>query len=246
MMNHWILVDDYILSTLSEEKRRAFERELAINKSLQKEVKLCAELQKSIYEDDVITLREKLKVSQRSFTKAKTKRKTLLISITTAASLLIIIALRVALTDYGPTQAVLYNRYFQPYKVVGDRRDENQGSSAYHRGEAIRLYTNGEYDQVMPWLEAQIIRDSIDLEATLMLSTVYLRTDNAEKAEEILTKMLYSSNSITFTETLEWYLALSLLRQGKIEEVKRNLRKIAHEEGFYSGEALAILESLKP
>jgi tetratricopeptide (TPR) repeat protein len=245
MMNHWILIDDYLLGKLSDEKRKAFERELAINQSLRKEVKLCAELNKSIYEDDVIALREKLKISQRSLSQAKSLNKTLIISAISAASLLIIFALRIVLVDYNPTHTELYHKHFQPYRVAGDRRGVNQGHSAYHYGEIVKLYTNGEYAQVTPWLEAQIKRDSMDLETGLMLSTVYLETNNAEKAEEILTKMLHSTYSITFDETLEWYLALAVLRQGKIDEVKKILMKIVHEDGFYSGEALAILESLK-
>lgn len=244
MMNYSRLIDDYILGTLSEENRKAFEMELAINPELRKEVKLCMELQKSIYEDDVFTLREKLKLSQKSFSKARANRRAILISLVSAASIMLIFGLKFFFVDNTPNHEQLYSQFFQPYKILGDSRGNNHSNTNNYSDNNILPYTTGDYEQVMPWLEKQFTIDSNNFEIILMLTTAYLETNNAEKAEEILLTALHNKSNIAYTETITWYLALAVLRQGKTEEVKPILEKIYNNKGLYSKKALNILESL--
>ena len=51
--------------------------------------------------------------------------------------------------------------------------------------------------------------------------------------------------SILNQEIIQWHLALSLLRQGKIEEVKQALEQIANDGGLYSQNARSILHTLE-
>ncbi len=244
-MNYSRLIDDYLLGNLSEKNRKAFEAELAINPRLRKEVKLCMELKESIYEDDVFALREKLNISQKAFYKAKISKRAMLISLVSAASLLLIFGLKIFFVDNTPNYEKLYHKHFQPYKILGDSRGDNQSKPISHFDDGVKLYTIGEYEQVTPLLEKRIARDSNDFELILMLTTAYLETNNAEKAEKILSKIEYNRNNIAYTETLDWYLVLSILRQGRIEEAQRIFEKIAKDGGLYSKKALSILESLE-
>jgi hypothetical protein len=245
MMNYSKLIDDYLLGSLSGEDQIAFEKELAISPQLRKEVKLCKELKESIYEDDIYALREKLSKAQGKFSKDKTNRRIQLFGIISAASVLLIFGVKIFMADSTPSYERLYQKHYEPYKIIGNSRGDSNINSTFFFEEVVKLYTNGEYDQVVAKLGIDTNKYPNDLEASIMLSVAYLETSRAEKAEEVLNKISFNGDNILYDEVKQWYLALSILRQGRIQDAKNILEGISNERGHYSKQASSILHSLK-
>ena len=245
MKNYSRLIDDYLMGYLSPEDKKEFEKELTINSSLQEEVRLCRELKETISHDDISSLREVLNRSHKEYCRNRAKKRYRLIPLSAAASILIIIAVRFMFINGMPNYEKLYQKHFQPYQFVGETRDSYETKSTFLSAELIRLYYNKDYDAVLPVLESYIARYPDDYQAKLMLVTALLETNNAEEAEKILRQLMEDDKSILNQEIIQWHLALSLLRQGKIEEVKQALEQIANDGGLYSQNARSILHTLE-
>ena len=242
MKNYSRLIDDYLMGNLSPEELKEFEKELKKNPSLEKEVMLCRELKESIVNEDVYSLREML---NRSHLEAARPRKTSiykLLLISTAAALLLLMGIKFLFEVNKPNYEKIYQIHFQPYQITGNTRDVNNTTTILST-ELIRLYFNKEYEAVVPILEAYLDSFPKDYQANLMLATALLETQNAHKAEIILRELMEERNELA-EEIVQWHFALSLLRQGKIEELKQVLEIIINDGGFYSENAKSILRTL--
>jgi hypothetical protein len=243
MKNFSKQIDDYLMGKLSPSEGELFENEMRVNPALQKKVDICRELRDSIQETDIHSLREKLNSARYSVKSSNTKWIKLSAYIT-AASIALLIALRFLVVDSSQNHDLIFSKHFQPFKIVGESRSSLQKESNILSEELISLYINKKYDDVIPIIESYLARYPNNKQASLMLSTAYLGTNRDEKAELILQRLTLDSNNEFYAEAIKWYLSLSIIKQGKLEEAKFILAEIENEKGFYSEKASSILKSL--
>jgi len=243
MKNFSKQIDDYIMGRLSPSERELFEKRMKKDPALQKKVDICNELHDSIQETDIHSLREKLISAQYSVKSPKIKWIRLSTYIT-AASIALFIALRFLVVDSSQNHERLFSKHFQPFQIVGETRSSQPSESNILSDELVNLYINNKYNDAIPVIESYLDRYPNDNQASLMLTSAYLETNRDEKAEELLKRLVLENNNEFYAEVIEWYLALSILKQGKLEEAKSILTEIEMGKGFYSEKATSILDLL--
>jgi hypothetical protein len=236
-------IDDYIRGKLTPIEKKEFENELSTNPLLKKKVELCQDLHRSAMEGDIISLREKLNYSHIVYSKSKVRR-IRAISLFAAASIALLFAFRFMLMDGSPNHEKIFREHFEPFQIIGETRTNQQDLTSLLPDEINKIYKKKEYHEVIPLLESYLEQYPNNKQAILMLSTAYIETNRNEKAEQILLELSFDSTKIIYNELTKWYLVLSILKQGKVDDAKVLLLEIKEEKGFYSDKAQSILNSL--
>lgn len=243
MKNFSKQINDYLLGRLTQLEREQFEMQMKNDPAFARKVELNRELSSSVYEDDIFALREKLKISQKKTSAPRSKR-IQFVALATAASLALIITLRFLLIDSSMSHDKIFETHFQPYQVVGESRSSEDDVDKLIPYELSEPYIKKNYNDAIPVLESYLAKYPNDFQASLMLSSSYLEINRAEKAEIILGKVLENNPNEFYTEITKWYLALSLVKQERLEEAKFLLAEIEKGGGFYSNKASLIIQSL--
>lgn len=243
MKNYSKQIDSYLLNKLSPIDKEEFEKELTKNQSLRKKLDICKDLHDSVQEDDIFTLREKLKRAESDIGRKKNKPFKI-VSYLTAASIAIVITLRFFVFSPSPSYDELFEKYFEPFEIIGDTRSVESINDALLSDDIIKKYFNGKYFDIISEIESIAIDNPSKTEISLMLATAYLETNQEDKAENLLSNILVENKNGLYIEQIKWYLSLSIIKQGKTDEAKNLLTKIEKEEGFYSKRATSILKSL--
>lgn len=242
-MDYLNKIDDYLGGHLTEKEKKLFEDELNKNPLLKKKVKLCRELKDAIIDDEVALLRQKLaKVSLAKPKKYLTS--TWLITVSVAASLLILFSLRLFFTDAGTSKQKLFYDNYKPFEIVGEFRYANRIVSDSLLEVARKLYTEKNYQEVVAILEDIRISMPNNYSICLMLVTSYLELGKPEIAEELILQYDTASVDLIYRETIEWYYVLVLLKLERNEKLSQELQKIVDQNGLYSRQAASILRSL--
>lgn len=237
------MIDDYIRGTLSQGDRLNFEKALANDIRLQLKVRLCKELHDSTEESDINVIRAKLSIAQlNSIGYKKRFRKILYAS--AAACFAIIMVTSISLLSIKPKHEVLFSNHFNPYQLIGETRSAGTGNNNSISAIANSYYDKKQYSNAIEDLTAYLKSNPDDILAKLLLASAYLETNNAHLAEPILEKIVASNIEAHYKEIGKWYLALTILKQGRVDDVKKILTDIETENGFYSSRARSILNSL--
>ncbi len=237
------MIDDYIRGKLSHSDKLIFEKALANDPRLQLKVKICKELHESSGESDIYALRAKIALAQSSSVFAQNRfRKVFYAS--AAACIAIIIAMSIILLSRAPKHEVLFANHFNTYQLIGETRSGGEESNSSLSTIANTYYSDKLCDTTISELTNHLKSHPSDIQAKLLLASVYLETNNAVLAETILVDLLVEDIEVHYKEICRWYLALSILKQGRVDEVKPILAEIEKENGFYSVKARSILNSL--
>ncbi|HPQ35262.1 MAG TPA: tetratricopeptide repeat protein [Tenuifilaceae bacterium] len=237
-------IDSYLDGCLSEEESELFERELKSNSALAREVQQCKELREAVAEESVYRLREKLRKAESSHIPIKNLTKAIVVT-AAAASIAFFIVFNVFIKESIPPNEKLFKEYFTSYQIAGNSRDNLGAVQGIVTNRVIASYNSNHFENVIEILEPYIKKNCCDLQATLILASSYLNVGEPKKAEDILSNSLSKNNHHIAAEIIEWYLALSLLKQGKIEEAAAHFNSIKEKNGFYSQNASKILDSLR-
>lgn len=237
------MIDDYIRGTLSQSDRLNFEKALAKNPRLQLKVRICKELHDSTEESDINVLRAKLSIAQlNSIGDQKRFRKILYAS--AAACFAIIMVTSISLLSTKPKHEELFASHFKAYQLIGETRSSGIESKNSLSTIAKMYYDKKQYDIAIADLTTYLELNPNDIQAKLVLASAYLETNNAHLAETILEGLLADDVEVHYKEIGKWYLALTILKQGRVDDVKEILTEIEKENGFYSAKARSILNSL--
>lgn len=242
-MDYLNKIDEYLGGHLTENEQKLFEKELNNNPLLRKKVKLCQELKDAIIDDEVALLRQKL-AEVTLETSHKRSPNILLITVSVAASLLVLFSLKLFFTDTGTSKQKLFSDNYKPFELVGEFRDANKTTSDSLLDVAKRLYTEKNYQEVVAILEDIRISLPNNYSICLMLVTSYLELGKPEIAEELILQYDTASVDLIYRETIEWYFALVLLKLEQNEKLRQELQKIVDQNGLYSRQAASILRSL--
>ncbi len=157
-----------------------------------------------------------------------------------AASVILLVSFTFYLIrEQTPVNQKLYTAYFEPFDSPGSGL--TRGNSVVTlKTEAYEAYDNGNY-KLAALLFEQIIYKKDDAIAQICLGNSYLAQNDLDKAEKIFTEML-NKHSELFTQA-KWYLALTYLKENKMERVKAILWEISNSS-TYGEKAQKLLKEL--
>jgi pentatricopeptide repeat protein len=157
-----------------------------------------------------------------------------------AASVMLLVTLTFYLMrDQTPINEQLYAAYFEPFDSPGSGLTRGTNEVTI-KTEAYQAYDNGNY-KVAAQLFEQIISEKEDAIAQLCLGNAYLKQNDFVKAEKIFTEML-TKHSELLTQA-KWYLALTYLKENKLERAKAILWQIS-KSSTYGEKAQKLLKKL--
>lgn len=222
--NDQVLIEAYLNGQLTTEQKLDFEKrceeDQAFRNSFEEEKQIYLALNDREAYDFIVKTREVLIRNEvnRSILSG-TKRISLFLAVCTV----LVIAVYLFYSSPGSSAPQdLYRQFFEPYPMVLSERGpgENRFSAL------IGAYDRGAWTEVQSELEQVSGDDLPGALKDLYLSIALLGQGDGVRAEEILTKYLDSPADSIYQYTIEWYLALALLKNGKTETAKTLLEDL--------------------
>ncbi|SHI51600.1 hypothetical protein SAMN05444280_10315 [Tangfeifania diversioriginum] len=241
-------IEEFIEGTLDGEKLARFNEELNENTDLKAEVSLRKNVDKSIGEKDIFTLRDKLSETKREIETKELKSIVPDAKIhkmqwwrASVAIVVILIAVTGLLKNEFASTEQLYERYYQTPEWSPQRAVTSDVS--YLR-EANVHYVNGEYQKAI-----QLYNQALEGNAEKYVYNFYKAASfqNMQKYDEAVpeyTKVITQGDNI-FIEEAEWYRSLCYIKLDSKDKAKEQLLAIIDRKGFYENDAKAVLRRLK-
>jgi hypothetical protein len=238
--NFYRKIDDYLMGRLSAEELMAFEHEMTIDPQLRKEVQLSRELKSVILDEDLTSLRGKLLEARGLVEKRKHRVKFQWIA---AAGIILIFLSSISLWFSSPhTSKELFEDYYKRFEVPSLSRgvsNPSQTDSIYF------FYNSGEYAKILNALEQRVIAEPRNDILGLMLVSAYLELDSLEKLQYLVNNKVQQNGISIYIDNYYWYLGLSLLKQGQIDEAYKMCEKIEISGGKFSSSATKLKKGIK-
>ena len=250
------LIEKFLEGKMSDKEKKEFENKLNVDQSLSAmmtDMNLLVEgIKRSAAQSSKVEKSDRLKffneindIEKNAFeiSAPETKivpmyRKPWVLS--AAASVILLVTLTFYfMREQTPLNEKLYVAYFEPFDSPGSGL--TRGSSEVTlKTEAYEAYDNGNY-QVAAQLFEQIIKEKEDPIAQLCLGNSYLAQNDFPKAEKIFTDMVTKRTEL-ITQA-NWYLALTYLKENKMERTKATLWEISNSS-TYGEKARKLLNEL--
>jgi len=158
-----------------------------------------------------------------------------------AASVLLLVSLTFYFVrEQTPLNEQLYVAYFEPFDSPGSGSTRGTTNVVTLKTEAYEYYDNGNYKLAAQLFE-QIVKEKDDPIAQLCLGNAYLKLNDFASAEKIFTDMV-AKHAELFTQA-KWYLALTYLKENKMERAKAILWEIS-KSSTYGEKAQKLLKKL--
>jgi tetratricopeptide (TPR) repeat protein len=157
-----------------------------------------------------------------------------------AASIILLLAAIFFVSRNTTTPQSLYVTYYKPYPI-NLTRDETQLMPAFTE------YYSQNYLEASVLLEellSQKDNNSSLARIHILLGNCYLNTDRLDKAL-VNFKAAMNSDDAILKQHGQWYYALVLLRQNRINETSKLLSEVIQSRSLYATQAQALADALK-
>jgi tetratricopeptide (TPR) repeat protein len=134
----------------------------------------------------------------------------------------------------------LYTAYFEPFDSPGSGLTRSTENEKDLKARAYIAYDAKDYSGASK-LFVDLLKQKDDPIAYLCLGSSWLALNKPEEAEKVFTHILQNHGDLV--TQAKWYLALTFLRQGKIERTKATLWEISNSS-TYGEEARELLRKL--
>lgn len=124
----------------------------------------------------------------------------------------------------------LFKTYFMPYQNLITVRSSKTKDNLLQ--DAMSYYTDKEYSSAAELFKRYLIKYPENQLILLYLGISLLATGKYKNASPVFKKILKIKNSL-LTEEVKWYLALTYLKEFKIEESLTLLKKIGKESIYF-------------
>jgi predicted Zn-dependent protease len=163
------------------------------------------------------------------------------IPLSVAAALIISLGLWYIIpTSSGVSYEGLYAAYFEPFDSPGSGLTRSTDDEKTLKAKAYNAYDAGEYENASQLFVA-LLNEKDDPIAHLCLGNTWLMLDKPIEAERVFVHILEKHSDLV--TQAKWYLALTFLRQGKIERTKATLWEISNSS-TYGKQARELLKKL--
>ena len=159
----------------------------------------------------------------------------------TAAVLLISLTFWLYTSD-GPASVneKLYAAYFEPFDSPGSGLTRSTEDDLTLKAKAYRAYDAKDYETASRLFD-DVLKEKDDAIVHLCLGNSWLAMNKPEEAEKVFQHILENHGDLV--TQAKWYLALTFLRQGKIERTKATLWEIS-DSSTYGNDARELLKQL--
>jgi hypothetical protein len=160
----------------------------------------------------------------------------------TAAIILISLSTWFFLSDSQPTSnEALYAAYFEPFDSPGSGLTRSTDDEMTLKAKAYRAYDSKNYEEAAKLFTA-VLQEKDDAIVQLCLGNTWLALDKPAEAEKVFQHILENHGDLV--TQAKWYLAMTFLRQEKIERTKATLWEIS-DSSTYGKEAKELLKKLE-
>lgn len=164
------------------------------------------------------------------------------IPVSIAATIVVLITVGYFITrDTRPMNERLYAANFEPFDSPGSGLTRGNDDIPTLKDRAYDAYDAGLYPQAAELFE-QISKEKDDAIVDLCLGNAHLANGNAAEAEAVFQHIL--TNHVDLVTPAKWYLALTYLRQGKMERTRSVLWEIS-KSSTYGDKARQLLNELE-
>lgn len=236
-------IEEYVLGEMTPEQRTAFEREIAENPQLKKELEDFKQLQEDLvlldeadFLADMQAIGEELREDPPAYPEARPFRRRWYIA--AAAAILLLLIPTFLLLRPSPDNR-LFNEYFKAYPDVTSSRT---GDAATFNA-AMEAYRAGDYADALPHFSDFLSTHSQDAEALFYGGIAEAKAGDPETAIQRFEK-LESIESI-FLTAAKWFHALALVKSGKREAAIPLLEELSQSDNKYQSDAKALLEEIR-
>jgi tetratricopeptide (TPR) repeat protein len=238
-------IEKYIDNDLPEEDRKAFSGKLKDN-DVVSEMALQRAIATSVEDIHKNNLKAELKnlLTDKDYThEAEPVSKTHMLIWYAAASVVAIIVIAlifIARNKSNPES--LFASYYEVYPAGSSTRGSNDFNE-----EALKLYQEEQYQTASGLLEKMIQGNSEKLDKAyvqLLLGNCYLNLGKPNEAADCFSKASLSNDPL-IAQSGQWYFALALVRNNKINDASVNLHQIIDSNSVYSKQAENLLQDIK-
>ncbi|WP_372950421.1 tetratricopeptide repeat protein [Mariniphaga sp.] len=243
-----VQIEDFISGSLEGEELEMFQAELNENTDLKAEVALRRNIDLAVGEKDVLSLRDKLQNVQHD---VKNKEIKSLIPDTkvqqmnwwragVAVAVVLFAFAGIFRNEFGNINHT-YNQYYEQPEWAPQR---SVTSDLGFLQQANGYFVNGEYEQAL-LLYDKAIKENDEKFVFQFYKAASLQ--NLEKFEEAIpeySKVIEHGDNM-FVEEAEWYKALCYLKLERKDMAKEQLLAIINRNGYYAGDAKAILRKTR-
>ncbi len=241
-------IEAFIEGTLEGEELKEFNAEFNENTDLRAEVALRKNVDKSVGENDIMSLRDKL-----TQTKLEVESKELKSLVPDpkvhkmqwwkigAAVAVILFALAGLFRNEFVSTGQIYNSHFQSPEW-SPQRSVMSDLSYLHEGNAY--YNNGQYEKALK-VYNEAIKNSKEKYAYHFYKGASLQ--NLEKFEQAIPEYsnVIKHGDNLFIEEAEWLKSLCYIKLGSKQKAKEQLLAIIDRKGYYENDAKAVLRRLR-
>lgn len=159
-----------------------------------------------------------------------------------AASILLAAFSYLFLYDPAPATDRLFATYFEPFDSPGPglTRGQNDTPELTWRQKGYQAYDNGRYQEAIAFFD-KALQEKNDPIVDLCMGNAYLKLEQYEKAEAVFESMLKDHDDLV--TQANWYLALTYVKQNKLERAKSTLWGIS-KSSTYGEKAMKLLKEL--
>lgn len=243
------LIEMYLDGELSAEEQKDFEKAIETDSRLKELFYLSIDINKSIVEDDVIDLRnkiEKIVTSEECTYKTGINRN--FIRVLAAASIIVFIVIvkTLFLQNNQLTNQELYSNYFTVYNSVSYARTlvYIDDSLRKYQNSAFEFYINDEYDSSLIYFNKALIIDKDNILLNFYSGIVNMKLENYFEAETNLHFVVDNGENL-FEEQAFWYLALLYIIQNKTDSAVVVLLDLQENSFKYKNKSKEILDIIK-
>jgi tetratricopeptide (TPR) repeat protein len=242
-------IQPFLDGELSREDLDWISKELESNAVLADDIKLYREVDQAIREQDVLELRNQLDVVHSSLDEAirnpkKVPRYRKVISYAAIASLAILISVGVMykIQNKKLGNVEIFEKYYEPYEITMVYRSGE--ASEKLMADAMEYYDAGRYQDAIVLFEKLLAEDPDAMVTNLYSGISYLEVKRYSDADRSFNKII-DQNDNMYVEPAEYYLGWCYMMTGNKETARKQFRKIAKSNSYYSDKALIISKRLK-
>jgi hypothetical protein len=236
------LIESYLDGGMSVTEREQFEKLLEEDSELASELALHKNVNEAILDEETVRFR----VAVRRIIEEKTSipRKFLhALKYPLAASILILIGLSLwQLFFLKKSPAELYLSYYKPYHSDISTRSTEESKNTIDL--ACMLYQEGDFESSFSMLQDYLHKNSDNLVAHFYLGLSAMELNMYNLAIEEF-KIVEQDPVTPFAIHARWYLAMSFIQLGQVNDALHCLNVLSKEENLYSEKASAILKRIK-
>lgn len=240
-------IDSYVEGELDNAGMKKFETELSVNHDLALEFRLEKDLVSALDQEDLLDFRSKC-ISAQQEMNLSSKKFVKVVQFTrrywyAAASVFLIAMITgglLLLNPGGYSAEKLFKMYYKSGETVGVSRSGNANMV-----EALRYFTKNDFLSAESLFDEILVNDPQNYAVMYYSGISNIEIKNFPKAIHMFETIIQDGDNL-YTENAEWYLGLSQLAAGQIEQAERNFLVIASTPGhYYAKDATSILEKIK-